>query len=306
MAFPQIETGYKPEFGLGALYQGFNAGNADSMAQEEILKSFLANQREEQMQPLDVQGKVFANMQQDLLAQQSQVQNNPSMLKSFADSKQAGYDEAIRKNEAGALLQPFIKQQLPLEQGAKTRNLDLANQVTQIDAMFDTAPPEEQQQLSKLRQNIVSRLGNTPELAGKTALEHVKGDWDYRRTVDAAEIAANARGANKGGDQAAKFVQDATKEIGILESALAKIKDKAGQMEFQQEFLHLPPEQRTQAYNTYVKELEARLAKARADREWYRKQSSVEHPPETTPTPKGAADLQAAILAELERRKGLK
>jgi len=54
MAFPQIETGYKPEFGLGALYQGFNAGNADMSAQEEILKQFLANQREQQMQPLDV------------------------------------------------------------------------------------------------------------------------------------------------------------------------------------------------------------------------------------------------------------
>lgn len=54
MALPEISTGYKPEFGLGALYQGFNAGNADMSAQEELLKQFLANQREQQMQPLDV------------------------------------------------------------------------------------------------------------------------------------------------------------------------------------------------------------------------------------------------------------
>ena len=33
MALEQISTGYKPEFALGALYQGFNAGNADNSAQ---------------------------------------------------------------------------------------------------------------------------------------------------------------------------------------------------------------------------------------------------------------------------------
>ena len=49
-----IETGYKPEFGLGAVYQGFNAANADMSAQEELIKQFLANQREQQMQPMDV------------------------------------------------------------------------------------------------------------------------------------------------------------------------------------------------------------------------------------------------------------
>lgn len=53
-SLPQIETGYKPEFGLGALYQGFNAANADQMSEQDILKAFLANQREQQQQPLDM------------------------------------------------------------------------------------------------------------------------------------------------------------------------------------------------------------------------------------------------------------
>lgn len=57
MALPQIETGYKPEFGLGALYQGFNAANADQSAQEEIIKQFLANQQSQQMNPLEIQAK---------------------------------------------------------------------------------------------------------------------------------------------------------------------------------------------------------------------------------------------------------
>lgn len=48
-----ISTGYTPQFALGALYQGFNAANADSLGEEELLKAFLANQREQQSQPLD-------------------------------------------------------------------------------------------------------------------------------------------------------------------------------------------------------------------------------------------------------------
>jgi hypothetical protein len=51
MALPTIDTGYKPEFGLGAVYQGFNAANAEQGAELELIKQFLANQREQQMQP---------------------------------------------------------------------------------------------------------------------------------------------------------------------------------------------------------------------------------------------------------------
>ena len=58
MALAQIETGYKPEFGLGALYQGFNAANSDQSAQEEIIKQFLANQQSQVMNPLDAQRKM--------------------------------------------------------------------------------------------------------------------------------------------------------------------------------------------------------------------------------------------------------
>jgi hypothetical protein len=196
MALPQIETGYKPEFGLGALYQGFNAANADQMAQEEIVKSFLANQREQQMQPLDVQGKVFSNMQQDLLAQQAQAQNNPGMLKVFADSKQAGYDEAIRKNELGALLQPFAKQQIPLEQGAKTAQLGITKEIADYQRLLANGQDDNGNELTPEQRSIFTRkltdlnnmLGSTPELAGKTALENIKGQWDYDRTIDAANI----------------------------------------------------------------------------------------------------------------------
>lgn len=48
-----ISTGYTPEFALGALYQGMNASNANAQSQEDLLKSYLSNQREQYSQPLD-------------------------------------------------------------------------------------------------------------------------------------------------------------------------------------------------------------------------------------------------------------
>ena len=65
MTIPTIDTGYKPEFGLGALYQGFNAANSDQASELELIKQFLANQREQQMQPIDV-----SQAQQNLTAGQ--------------------------------------------------------------------------------------------------------------------------------------------------------------------------------------------------------------------------------------------
>lgn len=59
MALNEISTGYKPEFALGGLYQGINAANAQSQNNEELARMFLANQREQQMQPMDVNIKRY-------------------------------------------------------------------------------------------------------------------------------------------------------------------------------------------------------------------------------------------------------
>ena len=50
-----IQTGYTPEFSLGAFFAGENAANTEAANEEELIKSFLANQRERQMQPIDVE-----------------------------------------------------------------------------------------------------------------------------------------------------------------------------------------------------------------------------------------------------------
>lgn len=50
---PEISTGYKPNYALGALYQGFNAADADEASLQNIMHQFLQNQREQQQEPLD-------------------------------------------------------------------------------------------------------------------------------------------------------------------------------------------------------------------------------------------------------------
>jgi len=52
-----INTGYQPEFGLGAFFAGQNAANTQAANEEELARLFLANQRELSMQPLDIQRK---------------------------------------------------------------------------------------------------------------------------------------------------------------------------------------------------------------------------------------------------------
>lgn len=97
-----IETDYKPDGALGALYSGFNAANADQSAQLELIKQALANQREQQIQPYDVNIKSAESARADM-------QKLPEMLDAYkrlymgqADSTQAAGSKAINtwQNEA--------------------------------------------------------------------------------------------------------------------------------------------------------------------------------------------------------------
>lgn len=78
MPIQQIETGYKPEFGLGAAFAGENAANVDMNNQLELIKQFLANQREQQMQPLDINVR---SMESDRATQA----RSPEMLQAYKD-----------------------------------------------------------------------------------------------------------------------------------------------------------------------------------------------------------------------------
>ena len=238
MAIPMIETGYKPEYALGALYQGFNAGNADMSSREEILRQFLANEKAKQMNPLEVEQRQLENrgIGFDLVGRELNANRNaglmtPEMLSKFVQSKGAEMDESINKGETSNMLQPFVRQQIPLEQGAKTKQLESANELAQIDALLNNggydsygnqATPEQMQQWQQMRTGIVERMGQTPDLYGKSALEHIKGGYDLQR----AEIAANAArfSAEHGGKAAwAQAIGPATQAVNSIVTNITKL-----------------------------------------------------------------------------------
>ena len=59
MPVQDINTGYKPEFGLGALYSGWNAGTRMRSNEEEILQQLLANRQKQQEMPYDLDIKRY-------------------------------------------------------------------------------------------------------------------------------------------------------------------------------------------------------------------------------------------------------
>ncbi len=93
-----IETGYKPEFGLGAWFAGQNAANTEAANEEELIKSFLANQQSLQMNPLLVQKQGYDNdvasyNAQEALAKQNDKAYIPAMLQGAKDQQATiGFD----------------------------------------------------------------------------------------------------------------------------------------------------------------------------------------------------------------------
>jgi len=283
---PMIETGYKPEFGLGALYQGFNAANADQSAQEELMKQFLANQREQSMQPLDIehrklqnQGTVFDNMVKELSGNQAQAQNNPTMLSNFAQAKDAGSQEAIRKNEVGQMLQPFIKEQLPVEQGAKTQQLGMLKDLSDYQRLLSTnrmdtgeeITPAQRKVLEGKVNEITGLLSRTPEHAGKTALEELKGQNRLDETDLAGQWAlraaeARARAAAAGGSGSNTPLKMIQSDVNNLEKQITMNTQQLTSQEFTQSIMKMPGgDQVLKNLQSHNEQLKAQLASKRAE-----------------------------------------
>lgn len=126
MALPMIETGYKPEFGLGAVYQGFNAGNADMSAQEELIKQFLANQRERQMQPMDVDIKQY---DADLA---NAKRNDPNFIP-WQLAGQSG--QMMSQDAAGRLKQALLPQEMTVGKQGLAHQESTGNLLARLDAL---------------------------------------------------------------------------------------------------------------------------------------------------------------------------
>lgn len=196
MALPEISTGYKPEFGLGALYQGFNAANADQSAQEEILKQFLANQKAQQMNPIDV-----AQSQQNLDA--GQYKTTPEYQTGMRDTISG---QGMSNLSAGQLASSL----LPFKQRAEQKSLvnqewdaDTQNQVNQLNDMIMTEPnPLNRMAAIKMRESLLSQLKETPKFMGQRELAETKTDSqeyiaELRRQVEEMKAQLKAQSPQK-------------------------------------------------------------------------------------------------------------
>lgn len=230
MTLPTIDTGYKPEFGLGAVYQGFNAAHADMSAEEELVKQFLANQREQQMQPLDIrkanltnEGMVFDNMKKSLEGHQSRAMDTPELLQAFVADKRAGFNKNIRQDELDGLLHKFRKDAVP-SQGQTLvadagADAQLAGERQRIMVMPDG--PERRAAAEQYSRNVATR-GYTPEFWGKNEVENTKGYWDLEKANIAA--AAQRDAAHVGGKAAwAQAIGPATQEVSKLRELMTKL-----------------------------------------------------------------------------------
>lgn len=184
MAINQIETGYKPEFGLGAMWAGENAANAEMANQLDFIKQFLANQREQQMQPIDV-----SQAQQNLEA--GQYKTTPEYQTGMRDTISGQGMSNLAAGQTAAGLQPFKQraEQLQLENAfgqqqnlAKIQEID--NALNDAEATFQ---PGVRDKLLAARTSLINRFKETPEFAQKRELKETG--------TDSAEYIAELRAA---------------------------------------------------------------------------------------------------------------
>jgi hypothetical protein len=174
MAFPQIETGYKPEFGLGALYQGFNAANADQMSEQDILKVFLANQREQQQQPLDTLIKQWeAAHAQDRL-------NSPE----FRNSMLQGYKGLMNSQIAqGKKAMNTVDSEIPAINQDNENRLFMGKTLADWNKLRLANQQQPEQSQIGFNTNIQGEPNPIGNIAKESAMRSSMGN-DYRNTPD--------------------------------------------------------------------------------------------------------------------------
>ena len=183
-----IETGYKPEFGLGAWFAGENAANTEAANEEDLIKSFLANQREQQMQPIDVEK---AQLGLDPARYESQLaqakSSNPNYIPEQLRGQIGQMQTQAASGEKAKTLLPFA---IKAEQGTLENTAEdnsLMQQFKQIDGLIrqggDIDPssgllvkfsPQQQQAAVQHRDSLMKSMMSTPKFAQDNALADSK------------------------------------------------------------------------------------------------------------------------------------
>lgn len=172
MALPEINTGYRPEFGLGALYQGFNAGNASTGAELELIKQFLANQRSQEMNPLEADRK-----RQEI--SMDQYKTDPNYQNNMQRIQQGQADSQTAAGELAQGLLPFrqAKEQSELQSAEKEGNLFNKFFQARQDQFTTGKSEQEQMAAAQMAQALGDSLSRTPKQMGQERIADNKGEY---------------------------------------------------------------------------------------------------------------------------------
>jgi len=218
-----IDTGYKPEFGLGAYFAGQNAANAEDLNQEELIKAFIANQQSRQnldqssqMNPLLVAEQRNKNTIGDYDAALATEKNlSPTYKKMLLSGTEGQMQSQINAAEKGSALLPF--QVAAEKSGAETeknkqgvlwtmQNID--SQLAQgggTDASGNVVPftPMQKMFMENKRAELTKQLETTPEWSGKRDLQ--AEELASRERIAAMNAAAANERATIAGNKSPKL-----------------------------------------------------------------------------------------------------
>lgn len=189
MAIPEISTGYKPEFGLGALYQGFNAANANQAAELELIKQFLANQRETQMQSVDLD-----QAKQNVLA--GMYKTDPRYQQGMADMIEGQGYSNLAAGQTAQGLQQFKQDagQAELQNQAAKERL-FKNMYSGLESQYDQTKPDNDRiagaQTALALADTISEVD--PKFIQQKKLLSLKGD----QSLELEEMRARSKAALK-------------------------------------------------------------------------------------------------------------
>lgn len=175
----QIETGYKPEFSLGAWYAAENANAARQANEEELLRQRLANQQSQVMNPLEAQLKQLsiAPAQYEEALSKARL-TDPDYIRSMLNERKGQATLAEVTGRKAKALEPFaIKaEQSKLENEFEDTDLLRRFRTGQDDLLAGggTDPttgqvvpytPAQRQAAQRYNQGLLGILKNTPKFA---------------------------------------------------------------------------------------------------------------------------------------------
>lgn len=207
MAFNQIDTGYKPDGALGALYQGYNAADAQQMNTLDMIKQLLANQHATNINPIQE-----AQAQQTLDA--GAYKTRPEYQDAMTDMQVGQGMSNLAAGQTAKGLQPFTQM---AKQGDLEQQLgEQRNQakIQEIDDILNDPSVQYQgstkQQLLQARANLINRFKETPKFAGQRELRETGTDSaEYIAELRARQAAEAARfKAAASGDKPPKTAEE--------------------------------------------------------------------------------------------------